>query len=280
MKKTEDLQYFYEKAERYMRPEESESERKKSEAKNTPTSGTGPSEKKNGENSQKNSGAKRDGRNNDGQDGQKRGRFNGSGERTGQYTAYTTLTNSRAEIYEATQDKVPYRRPPPWEPTEEENNSGKYCRFHMLAGHDTNACRHLKDLIDEYIQKRNRHLTRFVQKPHEQGNQQQPRVTPAQPEVQINDNREGTSGHQQVGPRVIETICGGPHIIENGWRARKAFAVSLDDRETTDKLLLEVKPGKQPRLDEEVVTFSKRDLDGTEYPHTNPLVISAILGSA
>jgi len=41
-----------------------------------------------------------------------------------------------------------------------------------------------------------------------------------------------------------------------------------------------VKSGKQPRLDEEVVTFSKRDLDGTEYPHTDPLVISATLGTA
>jgi len=33
-------------------------------------------------------------------------------------------------------------------------------------------------------------------------------------------------------------------------------------------------------LDEEVVTFIKRDLDGTEYSHTDPLVISATLGTA
>jgi len=41
MKKTEDLQDFYKKAERYMRLEEFESEKKKPEVKNTPTSGAG-----------------------------------------------------------------------------------------------------------------------------------------------------------------------------------------------------------------------------------------------
>jgi len=55
--------------------------------------------------------------------------------------------------------------------------------------------------------------------------------------------------------------------------------VSLDGKETAEKLLLEAKPEKQPRLDEEVVRFNKRDLDGTEYPHTDPLVISAMLRS-
>jgi len=282
MKKTEGLQDFCEKADRYMRLEESELERKKSEAKNASTPGAESSKKKNGENSQKGSGVKRDGKNDNGQGGQKRGRFNNSGERTGLYIAYTALTRPRAEIYEATRDKVAYHRPPPREATEEEKNSGRYCRFHMMAGHETNACRHLKDLIEDYIQKHNEHLTRFVQKPRGQGNQQQQqsRVTPAQPGVRNNDNQERTSGQKQVGPRIVETICGGPHIIESGRRAREAFAVSLDDKETTDKAITEVKSGKQPRLDEEVVTFSKRDLDGTEYPNTDPLVISTTLGTA
>jgi len=171
MKKTEDLQDFYEKADRYMRLEESELERKKSEAKNASTPGAESRKKKSGENSQKGSGVKQDGRNDDGQGGQERGRFNNNnGERTDLYTAYTALTRPRVEIYEATRDKVAYRRPSTREATKEEKNSGRYYRFHMMAGHDTNACRHLKDLIEDYIKKHNEHLTRFVQRPRGQGN--------------------------------------------------------------------------------------------------------------
>jgi len=117
-----------------------------------------------------------------------------------------------------------------------------------------------------------------MQNPIEQDTQQQPIRVPAQPGIRISDGGEGTSAHMPTGPRIIETICGGSHIIENGRRAREAFSTSLSNNRTPGKPALETRPGKQPRLDEEVVSFSRKDLDGTEYPHTDPLVISALLG--
>jgi len=62
MKKTEDLQDFYEKAEHYMRLEESESNTNKPDAKaaNTPPQGAGPNDRRNERNFQKNDKNKRD----------------------------------------------------------------------------------------------------------------------------------------------------------------------------------------------------------------------------
>ena len=50
-----------------------------------------------------------------------------------------------------TRDRLPYRRPARREPSERERASGRHCLFHDLDGHDTNDCRHLKDIVEEHV---------------------------------------------------------------------------------------------------------------------------------
>ena len=63
------------------------------------------------------------------------------------FTNYTILTTSRAEIYLATYQEEPYRKPPPLR-SEGKKDKNKFCRFHNDYGHDTNECKQLKDEIE------------------------------------------------------------------------------------------------------------------------------------
>lgn len=57
------------------------------------------------------------------------------------------------DIYLAKQDIENYK-PPQRETIEAERHSVKYCRFHEIHEHNTNECCHLRDVIEDLIQKK------------------------------------------------------------------------------------------------------------------------------
>lgn len=67
---------------------------------------------------------------------------------------YTLLNNSIENINLATPGKEQYRKPASRESTEKEKRSNKFCRFHRTQGHNTNECKHLRDVIEELIWKK------------------------------------------------------------------------------------------------------------------------------
>ena len=95
--------------------------------------------------------------------GSGKGKDKGKRKRWGEpkFSTYAGLNETLERIYLDTRDCLPYRRPARREPSERERASGKHCLFHDLDGHDTNECRHLKDMVEEHV--RNGQLQRYVE---------------------------------------------------------------------------------------------------------------------
>lgn len=113
------------------------------------------------------------------------------------YDTYTDLTGTIENIFLATQATMPYKKPPVKQSTEKKRQTGKFCRFHKIHGHDTNECCHLRDVIEEYI--RNKKLQQYV-KSEAAGQPTGPVVRPPTethrlplPGIVIRDPQEGTS---------------------------------------------------------------------------------------
>ena len=91
-----------------------------------------------------------------------------------------------------------------------------------MLGHDTNECRHLKDLIEKLI-KQNK-LQQFVQKNPNQADAAAP------PPTDNPRNAPGTSkegGVQTERRLLIGTISGGPHSAQKSWGEMERYASSL-----------------------------------------------------
>ncbi|XP_062119014.1 uncharacterized protein LOC133832722 [Humulus lupulus] len=92
------------------------------------------------------------------------------------FTTYIILMESRADVFNATQAVLPYRRPPPLRKDASRRDMTKFCRFHNDYGHETNEYNHLNKEIEFLIRKNNAHLKRYVrpaadqhpQQPHQQ----------------------------------------------------------------------------------------------------------------
>ncbi|XP_062075472.1 uncharacterized protein LOC133779535 [Humulus lupulus] len=74
------------------------------------------------------------------------------------FTTYTILLESRADVFNATQVVVPYKRPPPIRKDVNRRDMTKFYQFHNDYGHETNECNHLKEEIEFLIRKNNAHL--------------------------------------------------------------------------------------------------------------------------
>ena len=85
-----------------------------------------------------------------------------------------------------TRNRLPYRRPARREPSERERASGKHCLFHDLDGHDTNSCRHLKDIIEEHV--RNGQLRQYVGARNAAVEQEQPPPTSNHEDMRYRNN--------------------------------------------------------------------------------------------
>lgn len=126
------------------------------------------------------------------------------------FTNYTTLSTSRVEVYLATYQEAPYRKPRPIRKDRSQRHLNKYCRFPAIYVHNTNGCNHLKDEIKFLLWLGK--LGKFkADKPQEGERDNNPgfkrqRLPPLEPEpVDF----------------TLETIYGGPHLIGDSSKSRK-----------------------------------------------------------
>ena len=183
------------------------------------------------------------------------------------FTNYTTLSATRAEIYLASHQEVPYRRPPPIKKEMSKRDKNKFCRFHGDYGHDTNECNHLKDEIEFLL--RSGKLKKYkAEKTQGEGSSNNPgfkrqRSPPLQPEpVDF----------------TLDTICGGPHLAGDSNKARERYARTLrhelEAASTSEVMTVEERPSKKPRYESESLTFTEEDAKHVRYPHNDPLVMT------
>ena len=83
--------------------------------------------------------------------------------RGSRYDKYTELNDTLSNIYVDTGGAASYPRPPKREPTLAQRNSGRHCIFHDIDGHNTDDCRHLRDLIEDRV--RRGELPEYVTRP-------------------------------------------------------------------------------------------------------------------
>lgn len=62
---------------------------------------------------------------------------------------YTKPTDSMKNIYLTVEKMIRYRKQAPKEATKEDQRFGNYFCLHETHGHNSNGCRHLKDMIKE-----------------------------------------------------------------------------------------------------------------------------------
>ena len=102
------------------------------------------------------------------------------------YNFYTELNANRAEVFQANEGRVHFRKPFPIRKERTKRDQNKYCRYHRDVGHDTNDCHELKDEIEDLI--RQGKLGNYVRAPREdRARSRSPRQRnnlPPAPEVQ------------------------------------------------------------------------------------------------
>ena len=170
----------------------------------------------------------------------------------------------------ATKDAEGYPSPKPVKVSEEAANSGRFCRFHNRPGHDTNECRHLRNLVEELIRK-NR-LQEYVKRSADAEPTQGQQTRPTQ------DGRTPASDSRQI----INTISGGPHPAGDTWEDMIRYTneprsvLKGDGFEVCNNSLRR----KMPKTSCEDVIFRDRDSDGMLVPTVDPMVITIGLGPA
>ncbi|XP_024164092.1 uncharacterized protein LOC112171089 [Rosa chinensis] len=127
-----------------------------------------------------------------------------------------------------------------------------YCKYHREYRHSLEKCVHLADAYQALIDRGAPSIQRFIKK---EGNQAgNPR--PVGQEARPNNPRT-----------VINTISG------NSNRSRKAYARSIN----ADIFSVDARPTKMRRLVPEPITFTDEDGEGLIYPHSDPIIITALI---
>ncbi|GMH05165.1 hypothetical protein Nepgr_007005 [Nepenthes gracilis] len=122
-------------------------------------------------------------------------------------------------------------------------DQSKYCDFHRCGGHSTEDCRTLQSEIEELI--RRGHLSRFIQRPGQASG----------PE----DGGDAKPPRNRVAAGVVNMISSRPAGGDgHGLAAAK-------------------KPRTGLGSEDEVICFSSRDLDHVTSPHSDPLVVTALV---
>ena len=78
-------------------------------------------------------------------------------------TFYTELNTNRAEVFQASEGRIHFRRPFPIRKERAKMDQSKYCCYHRDVGHDINDCHELKDEIKDLI--RQGKLRNYVRAP-------------------------------------------------------------------------------------------------------------------
>ncbi|GAV72507.1 hypothetical protein CFOL_v3_15995, partial [Cephalotus follicularis] len=130
----------------------------------------------------------------------------------------------------------------------------KYCRYHRDHRHDTEECMHLKNQIEDLIQKG--HLRKYVDRDAPQERMERIEEAPQQAEEQ-----------QPIG--MIQTISGGDTSGGDRSRAQKAYA-----RQTFAVQQYPYSKRLKSSGYEEVISFSEADYEGVRLPHDDLVVVT------
>ncbi|GAV57741.1 hypothetical protein CFOL_v3_01277, partial [Cephalotus follicularis] len=130
----------------------------------------------------------------------------------------------------------------------------KYYRCHRDHGHDTEECKHLKNQIEDMIQKG--HLRKYVDRDAPQ---------------EIREHREEAlqQAEEQQASGVIHTISGGVASGDDHSRAQKAYA-----RQTFAVQQYPHSKRLKSGGDDEVISFSEANYEGVRLPHDDPVVVT------
>ena len=134
---------------------------------------------------------------------------------------FTPLTDTPENIFFATKGVVEYPKPPKLRLGKNVSHNGRFCRFHNQPGHDTNECRHLKNLIEELL-KENK-LQQYVKR-----NRNDPTSPTQGQQVPAHQSGSGerTTSHESERP-IINVITGGPHPAGRSWVEMERYALAL-----------------------------------------------------
>jgi len=163
----------------------------------------------------------------------------------------------------ATREELRYKCPPFKKEFEAALRTDKYCRFYESHRYDTNECRHLCDLIEEYIQRRK--LEQYIQR--------DPKPSPPKDGwLGLNVNR---SNKEKI---TVHTISREPHIADKSWVEMECYKRSLRNEEGYVHSFIEGRSSK--RKEKQDIVFNANELESRQYPHIDPMVISACFGPA
>ncbi|GAV56867.1 hypothetical protein CFOL_v3_00408 [Cephalotus follicularis] len=170
------------------------------------------------------------------------------------YNNFAHLLETRTRILAVEKDKIPIQWIAPLRSVLEKKDSDKYYRYHRDHGHDVEECRHLKNQIENLIQKG--HLCKYVGRNAPQERRERREEAPQQPE-------------EQQPRRVIHIISGGVSSGVDSNRSRKAYA-----RQTF--VVQQYQQSKRLKIggDEEVISFSEVNYEGVRLPHDDPVVVT------
>jgi hypothetical protein len=147
MKEPNSLEKFYKKADEFMRLESFPATSRAIEAKILNVSVTSDKRESRGQ-KRKNDGGKEQ------RDLKKARRFKPSD--------FTPLADTLENIFLATKDTFDYPKPPELKVGKNAMRNGRFCQFHNQPGHNTNECRHLRNLIEELL--RQNKLQQYVKR--------------------------------------------------------------------------------------------------------------------
>ena len=138
--------------------------------------------------------------------------------------------------------------------SDKKRDNSKYCRYHKDHGHETDNCWKLKEEIEKLIQRDQ--LRQYVNKKKD---------TP--PKVKEKDHAN-----------EIYMIEGGSSFSENSNRSRKSH-IRQAQLPSSDVDFFIFRPAKMSRYEVIEIIFTDEDMNGVEYPHDDPLVVTVMVGN-
>ncbi|XP_077229834.1 uncharacterized protein LOC143862648 [Tasmannia lanceolata] len=192
---------------------------------------------------------------------------------------YTPLTASRAQILAAIRKEDFIRWPKKQTSEAGTQDMSRYCRFHKSHGHDTNACIHLKEEIEQLISRG--YLGRYLKNnDNRRERQDNPRPRDRSPrDAQPLGDRIQAPAPAVLPPQVpqpqlqphgvIGTISGGPTAGGTSSSARRTYARQVNAVHACSKRA-------EP---ENEISFSEADLDGLILPHDDALVVTMLVAN-
>ncbi|XP_012838229.1 PREDICTED: uncharacterized protein LOC105958770 [Erythranthe guttata] len=207
---------------------------------------------------------------------------------------YVSLVAPPAEILMAIENHPKLKWPRTYSEIPKKNPvAGSFCRFHNDYGHTTNECQHLRDEIERLIRAKN--LPEFVKPGQSPASTLALRTRPGANQSENVRDKTGERKDQPAAGGFIHMIHGGPSGGDSN-RARRAHLRQLRETEElfgeveaadlASRANLQVLYEMESQLAEvqrvsqvPLIMFGRIDEEGIQQPHTDALVITAMVAN-